>query len=398
MSRSDDGGQPPLIVHVVHRLDVGGLENGVVNLINHMAPALYRHAIICLTGYGAFRERLQRADVTVIALGKREGKDLAHYLRLWRALRRLRPAIVHTRNVCTIEAQVLAALAGARWRVHGEHGRDADDLDGSNARYRLLRRLLRPLVGQFITVSAELAQWLGTAAGVPPQRVRHIGNGVDCRRFQPSSMRCCLPAPTGFARHDSVIIGSVGRMAAVKDYETLVQAFVMLVQRQAAHDAPRPDAQWAIPTRLRLVIIGDGPTLAHCAARLRSAGVAHLAWLPGARDDVADLLRGFDLFVQPSLAEGMSNTLLEAMASGLPVVASAVGGNQELVRQGHNGTLVPARDPAALAGAIATYLCDRALRAQHGRQARADVVNHHSLEAMVAAYQAVYDRHHQLPR
>lgn len=395
MSRHCDSGLPPLIVHVVHRLDVGGLENGVINLINHMSPTRYRHAIVCLTGYGAFHERLRRSDVTLIALGKRDGKDVGHYLRLWRALRRLRPAIVHTRNLGTLEAQLLAALAGVRWRVHGEHGREADDLDGSNRRHRLLRRLLRPVAGHYIAVSLQLAQWLRSDIEVPPWRVQHIGNGVDCHRFEPAPVRTPLPAPPGFADGQNQIIGSVGRMAAVKDYETLIHAFITLVRGQAAQPALPAGAAADSCTGLRLVIIGAGPTRARCIAQLQAAGVAHLAWLPGARDDVADLLRGFDVFVLPSLAEGMSNTVLEAMASGLPVVATAVGGNLEVVQHGLTGTLVAPRAPAALAAALAAYLRDPALRAQHGRQARDHVVRHHSLQAMVTAYQAVYDRHAQ---
>jgi len=126
------------------------------------------------------------------------------------------------------------------------------------------------------------------------------------------------------------------------------------------------------------------------AKTLGSAG--RLAWLPGARDDIAQLLRGMTVFVQPSLAEGASNTVLEAMASGLPVVATAVGGNPELVRNGWTGKLVPPRDTAQMAAAITDYYRIAGLAAQHGAHARRRVLNEFSMAAMAEAYLAVYDR------
>ena len=121
--------QPPLVVHIIHRLAVGGLENGLVNLINSMPPAQYRHAIVCLTDYTDFRERIRDKRVPIIALHKKEGHDLGVYVRLWRVLRHLRPALVHTRNLSGLEHLVLAALARIPGRIHGEHGRDIYDLD-----------------------------------------------------------------------------------------------------------------------------------------------------------------------------------------------------------------------------------------------------------------------------
>src|SRR5207237_9166164 len=135
--------------------------------------------------------------------------------------------------------------------------------------------------------------------------------------------------------------GTVGRMQEVKDQLTLARAFVELLQRS-------PQAA----TRLRLVMVGDGPLRKQVADILNQAGWGALAWLPGERDDVPQIMRGFDLFVLPSLAEGISNTILEAMASGLPVVATSVGGNAELVESGRTGQLVPRSDPEAMAHAI----------------------------------------------
>ena len=385
----------PLVAHIIHRLDIGGMENGLVNLINQMPPHAYRHAIICMTDYTAFSERLQRTDVGLYALHKREGKDLGVHGRLWRLLRQLRPDIVHTRNLGTLETQFTAAAAGVRARVHGEHGWDVGDTDGLNRRNRRLRRLVRPLVGQYIGLSRHQMGYLAEQIGVPRARLNQIYNGVDTQRFHPPASRDDRRAllPPGFASphalsHEpshappqTLIIGAVMRMQAVKAPVELARAFIHL-------RALRPEAF----ARLRLLLVGDGPLREAVAARLAEAGVADQVWLPGARDDVPELMRAMDLFVVPSLAEGICNTILEAMASGLPVIATEVGGNPDLVQAGVTGSLVPAADPEALAGALAGYLSDPERRQREGQAARARAERDFSLAAMVQGYLRVYDK------
>ncbi|HEV7816525.1 MAG TPA: TIGR03088 family PEP-CTERM/XrtA system glycosyltransferase [Janthinobacterium sp.] len=370
---------PPLIVHLIHQLGVGGLENGLVNLIKHMPPQRYRHVIVCLKDDTGFHERLLTPGVEIISLNKREGKDWPHYLRLYHTLKRLQPQLIHTRNLGGIEGQLLAAAAGVKLRVHGEHGRDMADLHGTRLKYNVLRKLLRPLVGHYIAVSRDLEQWLVQRIGVHPARVTHIGNGVDSLQFHPRLGPAAAVGPPGFLCEEAFVIGSVGRMAEVKDFASLVQAFLLLL----AQEGPRG--------RLRLMIIGDGLCREQCLGLLRNAGAAHLAWLPGTRDDIPQLMRAMDLFVLPSLAEGSSNTILEAMASGLPVVATAVGGNVDLVQAGWTGTLVPPMAPDLLADAIGDYYRIPGLAERHGMRGRRQVLAEHSLLAMAGAYLSVYD-------
>jgi sugar transferase (PEP-CTERM/EpsH1 system associated) len=375
------GQQLPLIVHIIYRLDVGGLENGLVNLINRMPPDRYRHAIVSLTEVTEFRQRIARDDVTCTALHKREGKDLGVYRRLWKALRALRPQIVHTRNLPALDCQVVAALAGVPGRVHGEHGRDVYDLDGTNWKYNWLRRAVRPLIHRYIPLSRDLDQWLRSRIAVPENRIARIYNGVDSVRFHPAgAAREPLPAPHGFAPPGTLVIGTVGRMAEVKDPLNLVRAFLRLLDTV-------PDAR----ARLRLVMVGDGPLRAEAGRLLAERDAASLAWLPGSREDVAPILRGLDVFVLPSKAEGISNTILEAMASGLPVVATRVGGNPELVTEGESGLLVPAGSPEALAQAVRRYLDEPGLAQRQGQAARRRIEREFSLDAMVSRYLAVYD-------
>ena len=167
----------PLVAHVMYRFDVGGLENGVVNVINHMPPETYRHAVIALTDVTDFRKRVQRDDVQFIALAKAPGHAIKLYPRLYRLLRELRPDILHTRNLAALEVAVPAWAAGVPVRIHGEHGRDVGDLDGSSRKLQRVRRLYRPFVTHYIAVSRDLERYLTSIIGVPAARVSQIYNG-----------------------------------------------------------------------------------------------------------------------------------------------------------------------------------------------------------------------------
>lgn len=367
----------PLIAHVIYRLDTGGLENGLVNLINHMPENRYRHAILCLKGHTEFRRRLRRNDVMLFDLEKREGQDWGLYWRLLRIFRSIQPQIVHTRNLATLEAAVPAWLAGVKVRIHGEHGRDIGDLNGENKKNILLRRALMPFVSHTIALSRDLESYVQEKIRVKPAKITQIYNGVDADTFHPAdNKRPDLP----YAEKKYVVFGSVGRMQAVKDHALLVRAFIMLIRT-------RPEYR----DTARLMIVGDGPLRQEALSQLELAGCGELAWLPGGRDDIPDIMRQMDVFVLPSLAEGISNTILEAMASGLPVIATRVGGNTELVREQVTGQLVPASDAQALTAAMLSYLAHRPLIESHGRQARLDIETRYSMQAMVNAYLQVYD-------
>ncbi|MBI3774864.1 MAG: TIGR03088 family PEP-CTERM/XrtA system glycosyltransferase [Gammaproteobacteria bacterium] len=368
----------PLVVHIIHRLAIGGLENGLVNLINHMPEERYRHAIVCMTQSSDFRQRIKNPDVAVYELHKQPGHDMGLYFRLWRLLRRLRPAVVHTRNIGTLECQFIALLAGVSARVHGEHGRDMADIDGRNATYLRLRRLFRPLISRYIAVSRDLAQWLHTQAGVPEARVAQIYNGVDEQKFHPRAALARAVLPTGFAPPDAIVVGTIGRLSGEKDQLTLLRAFA---RARALH-----------PQReLRLVLVGDGPLKAEIEREIVIGNLQSDVWLPGARGDIAEILRALDIFILPSLGEGISNTILEAMASGVAVIATRVGGNPELVVENATGRLVPAADPESMAQAIVNYVQQPEVLWQHAQAGRARIEREYSMAAMVRQYMAVYD-------
>ncbi|MBE0469753.1 MAG: TIGR03088 family PEP-CTERM/XrtA system glycosyltransferase [Methyloprofundus sp.] len=372
--------QPPLIAHVIFRLGVGGLENGLINLINNMPTDQYRHMIICLKGSTEFRQRLKRKDVQIIDLQKKDGQDWRSFIRLYRILKQHKVDIIHTRNLAAIEYQVSAFLAGVKFRVHSEHGWDTFDPEGNNKKYQCLRRLLSPLIKVFIPLSLHLQDYLVEKVKIPKSKIKRICNGVDIKKFYPTTVRSALfDCPLPFDEKN-VYIGTVGRMHGVKDQITFVTAFILLVQ-----------AHQELIGKVYLILIGDGPLRQEAIALLAKHQLLQIAWLPGEREDIADIMRSLDIFVLPSQAEGISNTILEAMATGLPVIATAVGGNLELVIPSETGLLVPPSDPEAMSEAMLSLLIDKDKRQKLSENSHQRVLEHFSIQAMVTKYTEVYD-------
>jgi sugar transferase (PEP-CTERM/EpsH1 system associated) len=366
----------PQVTHVIFRLDYGGLENGLVNLVNRMPADRYRHSIVCLAGYGAeFRRRIRRDDVEIVSLDKQPGKDPAAYARMWRILRRLRPTIVHTRNLGTVDMQWVAAAAGVPRRVHGEHGWEASDPCGRNPRSLRIRRACRPVIHRYVPMSQDIARWLETDVGVASERIRQAYSGVDTIRFQSALAR-------GTADHSTrgVRIGTMGRLDPVKNHASLLRALRAILDR-------RPDLE----PLLRLIIVGDGPLRPSLEAQARTLGLAGHVEFMGTRDDTPEIMRTLDVFVLPSLNEGISNTILEAMASSLPVIAARVGGNPELVVDGVTGLLYEADAQEGLERGLLHYLDDPARRRLHGQAGRERVLASFGLDAMVQRYMDIYD-------
>lgn len=371
----------PLIAHVLHRFDTGGLENGVVNLINRMPAERFRHAVIALTEITEFSRRIQRDDVQLIALNKPPGQGFWMFPRVRALLHDLQPAIVHTRNLGALEMAVPAAWAGVPVRIHGEHGWDISDPDGRSRKFRLARRLYRPFVHQYIALSRHLDRYLVDHIGVAPQRVAQLYNGVDAERFKPRDGDRLPIAGSPFTSPVFWLVGTVGRLSPIKDQVMLARAFVRATQLAPAARA-----------RMRLVIAGEGPLRAEIEQVLKDGGVHEMAWLAGDRKDVPEIMRGLDTFALPSIAEGISNTILEAMASALPVVATNVGGNVELLAEGVTGRFVPPRNADTMAQVLLDDFHAPALARERGRRARLEVERRFTLDGMVAAYSDLYER------
>jgi len=374
-------GQPPLVMHVIHHLVTGGMENGLVNLINHLPGDEFRHVVVCIEDHSSFAERIRRRDVDVVDLRRSQ----AGHTRMRRTLkglcRSLRPQIVHTRGLSGLDAQFPALLAGVPARLHGEHGWDVDNLDGRARRPLWLRRLHAPLIHHYVTVSLDLRRYLVERVGIAPHRVSNICNGVDTERFAPGSPSPELGLPADFLRPDVVRIGTVGRLQPVKNQVALLEAVALLRAR-----CPE------LAVRIRLVLVGDGPLREELTRQARTMMLETTTWFAGATERVPEWMRALDVFVLPSLNEGISNTLLEAMATGVPVLASAVGGNPELIEEGVAGDTFAPRDVEGLAALIERYVAEPGLRRAHGMAVRRRAESNFSLRSMVAAYGDLYRR------
>ena len=370
--------QAPLVVHLLYRLDFGGLESLVVDCVNRIGPEHYRHVIVCLTDFTDFAQKITQPNVEIFSLHKPPGLAPGIHFKLWALLRQLKPAILHTYNLAAIEYGFTAKLAGVPICIHAEHGRDMSDMQGTNVRHNFLRRQLRYFIDHYVAVSADLHQWLHDTVQIPSSQQCLIINGVDTEKFKPQGTPATLPWSA--AEDGLFVIGTVGQIRDIKNHRGLISAFQQLVKQYPQYRA-----------RLRLCIIGAGTLLPQLEQQVANANLGELVWLPGARSDIAPLMSAFSVFTLPSLAEGTPVALLEAMASGLPVVASNVGGIPETISDQVHGTLVPVNDQSALVAALVRYLEQPELGVQHGLAARVRIEQQYSLTSMINGYTALYD-------
>jgi sugar transferase (PEP-CTERM/EpsH1 system associated) len=362
-------------MHVLDRLDLGGTEKALVKLIRASDPALFEHCICTLRGTAETAGEWS-AGVKVVNAG-REGTALQFNVPgLVKLMKAMRPAVVHSRNWGGIEAIVAARLAGVPVAVHSEHGYQLDMRSGLPLRQRVLRHFAYRMATGVATVTDELRHYHAAQAWWKPSRITVLYNGVDSNDFRPQpQVRDAVRQRLGVPR-DALVVGSVGRLVSLKDFTTLLQAGRLLAGQ--------------MPT-LYVVIVGAGPELSKLRSYVDSSEeLSGRVLFPGALDNVQEVLNAMDIFVLPSLMEGMSNTLLEALAVGLPVIATRVGGNSEVVAEGQCGYLFTPQDAPGLASLLRTLLRDEKLRGQFGSAARERAVRYFSLDAMIGRYRDLY--------
>jgi sugar transferase (PEP-CTERM/EpsH1 system associated) len=355
-------------MHIVYALRPGGMEFGVVKLVNGLDRARVRSSI-CSTKPAGVLKHLVASEVPVFELNRRDGNDPRLVWQLYRLFREQRPHVVHTHAWGTlVEGLVAARLAGVPAVVHGEHG------TLQLRRYqRWLQRTAWCAADQVLAVSSRLAERMAAETRIAAARVTTIRNGVDLSRFS-SIDRAAARAALSIDSSASVV-GSVGRLVAVKDHMTLLEAMAQLRRDGLTAD---------------LLLAGDGPLRDSLVQRASALGITgHVRFL-GHRGDVETALAALDVFVLSSVSEGLSNTILEAMATRLPVVATRVGGADELVDDGVTGILVPAGDPEALSAALGQVLRDPELARTMGHAGRRRVEASFDLATMVRQYEALY--------
>lgn len=366
--------KPLHITHVVENLNRGGLERVVLELVKLQQAQGYRCQVVCLFERGALAHELDAAGIPVHACGKRRGLDLRALARARALIRAHGTDVLHSHNAVAHYLAVLASLGlGLGKVVNTRHGM------GGMQRWNRSELLYRAgLLGtDIVTMVCEAAGRGAVAHGLVPRgKLRVVPNGLRVQEFAPASpaARERLARALGLAPRTR-LVGTVGRLNWAKDQTSLIRAFRRVHERMADS---------------ALVLIGDGNLREELERCARREGVAGAVVFLGDRNDVRELLQGLDVFALSSVSEGYSMALLEAAATALPIVATDVGGNREIVHDGASGCIVPAGDVDALAQAILELLRDPALAARYGAAARAMVETRGSLEAVAARYAELY--------
>ena len=364
------------VLHVVNRLDVGGTEAGILKVMSGLDDSEFTHAICTARGHNSVYAEQEASEKTIFD-ASRAGHKFQFLVRSFaRIMKTYRPHIVHSRNWGAIEAVFAARLAGVPVAIHSEHGYELDMLDGLPMRRRLLRRAAYGLTDAVFTVSSDLRDYHARQVWISPSRIRVLANGVDSERFAPSAERKASSRASLGLPASSIVIGSVGRLVPIKGHAGLLDAAEMLLSRGVD---------------LFVVLVGDGSELGHL--RAKAAALPYLSarvHFLGASKNVAEALNAMDVFVLPSTSEGMSNTLLEAMSAGLPVVATRVGGNPELIEDQVSGLLFSVGNIRELAGNLERLVASREYRESFGAAARARILTNYSLESMLSKYRDLY--------
>ncbi len=361
------------ILHVISYMGRGGAEMGILKLVAGLGEG-FEHRICTTRGFDADFVRSSFSEEKIYVAGSPELKLQFPLFRLARIMGQYRPHIVHTRNWGAIEAVTAAKLAGVPVVIHSEHGYELDMFAGLPLRRRLFRRSAYAMTDAIFAVTRELRDFHARQAWIHPERMGVIYNGVDTRRFALCrETRLAVREELGLPEQ-SFVVGSVGRLVPIKDHQTLLKAAALLS---------------GSGIDLRVLLVGSGPERERLQSRATGTLEGRVCFA-GDSKRVPELLNAMDVFVLPSLNEGMSNTLLEAMACGLPVLATNVGGNPEIVENNLSGCLFTPGDAKWLADKLKLLARDPALIHQLGTAARNRAIESFSLSRMLETYRSFY--------
>ena len=363
-------------MHVLACLGNGGTEFGILKLRDGLSKECFDHRICTTRKFDAEFVRAHGLDeILSVAAGTKPGYQFPMF-RLCKIFRHYRPHIVHTRNWGGLEAVLAARLAGVPVVIHSEHGYEVSNLNGVPLRQKAFRRFAYSMTNRVFTVTRELREHHSQQGWINPERIDVIYNGVDTKRYAPSRRsREVIRRELGIPAN-RLVLGSVGRLVPIKDYGTLLRAAERLAQSNAD---------------VHVLLVGLGPEASQLKSQVReSPSLKGRVTFAGSPDRVPELLNGMDIFVLTSLKEGMSNTLLEAMATGLPLVATRVGGNPEVIGENCFEWLFDPGDVQALTDRILRLLREPTIRMQIGNEGRQRALELFSLEGMVQRYKELY--------
>jgi N-acetyl-alpha-D-glucosaminyl L-malate synthase BshA len=359
---------------VLHVMQVAGAEVLVAETIRRLRGQI-DPVVFCLDGIGALGETMRAEGVEVVSLDRRPGFDFKMLLRFAKALRTRRLDVLHAHQYTPFFYGALAAAAARRETrvIFTEHGRHWPDVVSSKR--RAVNRLLLDRLADRVTAVCDFsARALNTKDGFRTDRIQVIENGIDADRYRQSADKAALKARLGL-RAGRRYVATVARFHPVKDHATVLRAFASVAANVSDVD---------------LLLVGDGPLRHDLKGLVESLGIQTRVIFLGVRQDIPDILAAVDVFALSSLSEAASITVLEAMATGTPVVVTDVGGNPEMVRNGVDGLLTPRGDASALAGALLRLLSDPDLAASMGGQGAERARTTYRLDRTIDRYYQLY--------
>jgi len=355
------------VIQIVLSLKCGGLERLVLDLASRLNNSRFRSSICCLDEAGELASEAEALGIKVIVTKRRPGRDVFLPFKLAKILKEENVDIVHTHNPgALIYGTIAARLAGTKVVINTRHGRERRPVNG----------LIWAMNDTIAAISKDAKERLLKYNKINPKKINIVHNGVEIERFSSSQNKDTKKKLLN-TQTDCQIIGTVSRLAEEKDQFTILEAFSKVSKNIS---------------KVRLVFVGDGPLRKELENYSGKIGISNKVIFLGFQKDIGEIVKTFNLFSLPSLTEGISLSLLEAMAAGKPCVATNVGGNPEVVVDGETGILVPPKDPQAMADAIVKILRNPELAQKMGAAGRRRVEEKFSLDRMVGEYEELYEK------
>lgn len=362
------------VMQITHDLKIGGLQRVVVDLALNLDKRRYSVSVCALKGGGPFEEELLRHGISVFKLPVIPNQaDYFGFWKLSRILNRERPDLIHTHNTHPLIDGVAAAiLAGVPARIHTDHARQFPD----KKRYMIAERILSARINQMVAVSEAAKESLYSHEGIRPDRIKVVLNGIDGEKYYGKVSCAEKRKEMKIEAGDGPVLGFVGRLSPEKGLIYLIEAMERL-----AEEFPK----------VLLLIAGDGELIEELSIEVRRRSLARNVRFLGPRLDVNEVMSVFDIFVLPSLREGLPLVLLEAMAASLPIVATDVGGNRTAVVEGVNGLIVPSKEIDLLHHALRRLILSEDLRREFSQNSLRLFRGQFSIEKMIKEYEAIYE-------
>jgi L-malate glycosyltransferase len=353
-----------IVLHIILSLEIGGMEQVVVDLVKALDRSKFEPVIVCMQRLGPLAGELRAMGVAVMELPPMiPVLSFLYPAALVKAIRGADADVIHVHSGCWFKGALAARICGAKKILYTLHG-------ATYARtwfLKLLEHISARYTSRIVVVSDDLVGQLRNAGHIPMEKVSVIINGIDMERYS------AIPARTTAG---PVRIGVIARLDKVKDLGTLLRSIRILIDEGAD---------------ITLDLIGDGSERAYLEQLAVELGITDRVLFTGFQRDIPQRLAGFDIFALSSISEGTSISILEAMAAGKPIVATAVGGNPALVTDGENGFLVPASNPQAMAQALMRLICDEGLRVRMGELNRLKANREYGLKSMMLQYEKLYE-------